>query len=111
MIKKVNRPLGIFEKYLFVNVSINPVASAIVIPIKASNNVPKGAKLIKLVVALPIINFIPSKLSKFSTATNVGSNSFVFGFTILYVACISKADNIPLATIVNMIRHKNTVIG
>ena len=75
--------MAFFEKNLFVTVSISPVASAIVIPINANNRVPKGAKLIKLVVASPIKNFIPSKLKRFSTATNVGSNSLVFGLIVL----------------------------
>ena len=47
-------------KCLLVNVSINPVPSAIVIPINDNNNIPNGPKLKKFFEALLIINLIPS---------------------------------------------------
>ena len=81
--KKVNNHFGILRNDFLETTSISPVASATDIPNSANNNVPRGAKLIKFLVALLIMNFIPSKLSMFSTATKVGFNSLVFLFTIL----------------------------
>ena len=61
--------------------------------------------------ALLKINFNPLKLNRFSTAINVGSNSLVLTFTVLYVACISNADAIPLNTIIKIVANNNVVIG
>ena len=75
------------------------------------NNVPNGAKLIKFLVALLIMYFIPSKLNIFSTAISVGSSSFVLIFTVLYVACISNPDNIALKIIRPKVKRIRVVVG
>ena len=75
--------LETFFSFRLVIVANSPVDSAIVKPNSDTSNVPKGAKLIKFLVALLIINFIPSKLKRFSTTTRVGSSSLVFIFIML----------------------------
>ena len=109
--KNVNTQFGIGFINFLEKASIAPDDSAIAKPINDIINVPNGAKLKKLVIALLIISFIPATDSKFSTAINTGSNSFVLVFIVLYVACISKADAIPLNITINIVNNNTVVIG
>ena len=111
IIKNVNKYLGILLKCLLVNISINPVPSAIDKPINDISNVPNGAKLKKFFAELLIINFRPSNVNKFSTVKRIGSNSFVLTFIVLYVACICNNDKNPLKIITKNVNTINIVIG
>ena len=108
---KVNWIFDNFLIYFLEKASIKPVASATHNPINDINNIPRGAKLMKFFDALLIINFIPSNDNKFSTDTMVASNSFVVLFIVLYVACISNFDKIPLNNTTIKLNTINTVIG
>ena len=93
-IRNVKTYFGTCDKYFLEKVSSNPDASATAIPIIDISKNPSGVNLKKFNNALLKINFKPLKLNRFSTAISVGSSSLVLTFTILYVACISNADNI-----------------
>ena len=110
-IRKVNTYFGTCDKYFLENVSIKPDASATAIPIIDISKNPNGVNLKKFSNALLKMNFSPLKLKRFSTAINVGSSSFVLTLTVLYVACISNADNIPLNITTTIVKKINIVIG